>query len=289
MDLEQFDLAIVGCGPAGMSAALNAKIRRKSFVLLGTPICAERLQKAPMVDNYLGLPEVRGDILLEKFQTHLKRMNIQVENAKATNIFKDDQGFSLVSRDRLFQARSLILCTGVSPSGLIPGEAGFIGRGAGYCATCDGPLYRGKKVGVIAYHPDGEEEANYLAAICQGVVYIPQYKNRGELDPRIKVVEGRPTRISGAEVVSQIELGDKRIPVDGVFILRENMPAEQLLTGLEMREGAIVVDKEMRTSIAGAYAAGDCTGKPYQLAKAVGEGGVAALSAVKYLDSARVG
>lgn len=285
MDMEQYDLAIIGCGPAGMSAALNAKIRGKSFVLLGTPTCAERLQKAPVVDNYLGLPAAKGENLVEIFLSHLKQMDIEIENAKVNNIYQDTERFSLVSRERLFQARSIILCTGVAPSKLIPGEEDLIGRGAGYCATCDGPLYRDKKVGVIAYHPEGEEEANYLAALCREVVYIPQYKHTGKLDPKVTIAGGKPTRIVGDEVVTHVELGDKRIPVDGVFILRETMPAQQLLPGLEMRGGSIVVDREMRTNIPGAFAAGDCTGKPYQLAKGVGEGVVAALSAVKYLDN----
>lgn len=105
------------------------------------------------------------------------------------------------------------------------------------------------------------------------------------MNPKVTLKNGKPVRIAGAEAVSGIELGEERIPVDGVFILRETMPAEQLLPGLELRDGTISVDREMQTNIPGVFAAGDCTGKPYQLAKAVGEGAAAALSAVRYLDN----
>ncbi len=283
--MEQYELAIVGCGPAGMSAALNARIRKKNYILLGTPSCADKLRKAPQIDNYLGMPAIRGEDLLRRFSSHLEDMGIQVQIARVTNIYREDKGFSLVSGEKFLRARSLILATGVAPTKLIPGEEELLGKGAGYCATCDGPLYRGKKVAVVAYHREAEEEANYLAGICREVVYIPQYQDPGTLAPKVTLKRGKPSRIAGVEAVSEIELGEERIPVDGVFILRETMPAEQLLPGLDLRDGAVSVDREMQTNIPGVFGAGDCTGKPYQLAKAVGEGAAAALSAVRYLDN----
>ena len=283
--MEEYELAVVGCGPAGMSAALNVKIRKKTFVLLGTPSCAEKLRKAPQIDNYLGMPAIKGEELLKRFSSHLEDMDIQVQTARVTNIYRENRRFSLVSGEKFLQAKSIILATGVAPTKLIPGEEELLGKGAGYCATCDGPLYRGKRVAVIAYHREAEEEANYLAGICREVIYIPQYPDPGTLNPKITLKRGKPVRIAGAEAVSGIELGEERIPVDGVFILRETMPAEQLLPGLELRDGTISVDREMQTNIPGVFAAGDCTGKPYQLAKAVGEGATAALSAVRYLDN----
>lgn len=285
MQMEQYDIAIIGCGPAGMSAALNAKIRNKRFVLLGTHVCAGKVAKAPQIDNYLGFPAIKGEQLLENYQKHLKEMEIEVEHSKITNIYPDQSGFGLVGKDKFFKAMSLIICTGVAPVNLIPGEAEMVGKGAGYCATCDGPLYRNKNVAIIAYNKDAEEEANFLAGICREVIYIPQYKDIGNLDAKVVVKPGRPRAILGEETVTHVELDEEKLPVDGVFILRETMPAEQLLQGLELKDGAIVVDREMAASVPGVFAAGDCTGKPYQLAKAVGEGATAALSAVKYLDN----
>ena len=268
-----------------MSAALNAKIRKKSFILLGTHNCAGKIEKAPRIDNLLGFSGIGGADLRQKFFDHLAEMEIPIEESKITSIYAEESGFGLVGKDTFYKARCLIICTGVAPLELIPGEVNLIGKGAGYCATCDGPLYRGKRVGIIAYNKEAEEEANFLAEICSEVTYIPQYKELGVLDPRVKTKRGKPKSIVGQDVVTHIELEDGNIAVDGVFILRETLPAEQLLQGLELREGAILVNREMNTNLPGAFAAGDCTGKPYQIAKAVGEGATAALSAVKYLDS----
>jgi thioredoxin reductase (NADPH) len=284
LDQEKYDIAIVGCGPAGMSAALNAKIRNKKFILLGTHVCAGKLEKSPQVDNYLGMPKVPGKDMKERFLGHLSEMEIVIEQAKITAIYPGEQGFSLVSSDKFYEATSIIICTGVAPTNLIPGEANLIGSGASYCATCDGPLYKGKKVALIAYSPEAEEEANYLAGICQEVLYIPQYKDVGKLDQKVDVKRGKPTSIVGDQTVTHVEVDGENISIDGVFILRDTMPAERLLQGLELKEGAIFVDREMATNLKGAFAAGDCTGKPWQIAKAVGEGATAALSAVKYLD-----
>ncbi len=281
---EKYEIAIVGCGPAGMSAAINAQIRNKQFVLLGTHVCAGKLEKAPRVDNYLGMPRINGTELHQRFFDHLEDMEIKIEQAKITSIYPGEQGFSLVGGDKFYEATSVIICTGVAPTNLIPGEVDLIGKGASYCATCDGPLYKGKKVAVIAYSPEAEEEAGYLAGMCRQVYYIPQYPKVGKLADNIEVRRGKPQRIGGDNVVTHVELQDGSIQLDGVFILRDTMPAEQLLQGLELKDGAILVDREMATSIPGVFAAGDCTGKPWQISKAVGEGATAALSSVKYLD-----
>lgn len=285
MQEETYDLAIVGCGPAGMSAAVNARIRNQNFVIVGGPKCSENLTKAPQVDNYLGLPEIKGEELQRRFLDHLARMSIQIKNSRVTNVYARSKDFALVTKEQIYLAKSVILCTGVAPHDLIPGESEFIGKGAGYCATCDGPLYRNKDVAVIAYDQEAEEEARYLAGICHTVYFLPQYHNVGTLDANIKLIQGKPTAITGNEVVTGVKLPDQTLTVNGVFVLRATLPAEKLLEGVETKENTIVVNREMATNITGVFAAGDCTGKPYQLAKAVGEGATAALSAVKYLES----
>lgn len=281
---KHYELAIVGCGPAGMSAALNAKIRKKDFVLLGSELCSPKLSKAPQIDNFLGFPEINGEALRQRFLKHLKEMDIHIVTFKVTNIYPGPP-FTLVGNDQSFEADSVILATGVSASKLFPGEAELLGRGVGYCATCDGPLYKDKSVAIISYTHEGEDEANFMADICAKVYYIPYYADLKHLDPRVEVKKGKAMGIVGTQHVEQLELGDEHLPVDGVFIVRETLPAEQLVAGLEMEEGAIKVNHKLETNIPGLFAAGDCTGQPYQLIKAAGEGGVAALQAVKYLDS----
>ncbi len=280
---SRYQLAIVGCGPAGMSAALNAKIRNKDFILLGSDFCSPKLAKAPQIDNYLGFHEIKGEDLRQNFLNHVKAMGIEVVPWKVLNIYPGPP-FTLVGNNESFEADAVILATGVSPTKLLPGETELLGRGVGYCATCDGPLYKGKKVAIVSYSHEGEAEANFMAEICAEVYYLPFYKEVGQLDSRIIQKKARVKEISGTQMVEKLVLDNEEISVDGVFVLRESLPAEQIVPGLEMEKGAIKVNRELETGIPGLFAAGDCSGQPYQLNKAVGEGGTAALNAIKYLD-----
>lgn len=284
---NHYELAIVGCGPAGMSAALNAKIRKRDFILLGSEFCSPKLSKAPQIDNFLGFPEIGGEELRQRFLNHLKEMKIEIVPFKVTSIYPGPP-FTLAGKDQSFEADALILATGVSVDKLFPGEAELLGRGVGYCATCDGPLYKNKNVAIISYTQEGEDEANFMADICSKVYYIPYYSDLVRLDPRIEVKKSKIKNIVGAQSVEQLELDEEQLSVDGVFIMRETLPAEQLVSGLEMKDGAIKVNHELQTNMPGLFSAGDCTGQPYQLIKAAGEGGTAALQAVKYLDTLKL-
>ncbi|MDR3543930.1 MAG: NAD(P)/FAD-dependent oxidoreductase [Desulfosporosinus sp.] len=281
---SRYELAIVGCGPAGLAAALNAKIRKRDFILLGSEFCSPKLSKAPQIDNWLGFPEIGGEELRQRFLKHVKEHEIAIVNFKVTNIYPGPP-YTLMGKDKSFEADAIILATGVSVEKLFPGEAELLGRGVGYCATCDGPLYKNKSVAIISYNREGEDEANFMADICAKVYYIPYYKDIPKLDPRVEVKKGNVKKIVGDNTVKQLDLGEEHLAVDGVFIMRETLPAEQLISGLEMDEAAIKVNHKLETSLPGLFAAGDCTGQPFQLIKAAGEGGTAALHAVKYLDN----
>ncbi|SHI51122.1 NAD(P)/FAD-dependent oxidoreductase [Desulfosporosinus lacus] len=257
---DHYELAIIGCGPAGLSAALNAKIRNRDFVLLGSEFCSPKLSKAPQVDNWLGFPEIGGEELRQRFLDHVKEKDIPITPFKVTNIYPGPP-YTLMGKEKSFEADTIII------------------------ATCDGPLYKDKKVAIISYNQEGEDEANYMANICSKVYYIPYYSEILKLDPRVEIKKGKAKKITGDQKVEQLDLGEEQLIVDGVFILRDTLPAEQLVSGLEMEEAAIKVNHKLETSMPGLYAAGDCTGQPYQLIKAAGEGGTAALQAVKYLDS----
>ncbi len=284
---ERYELVIVGCGPAGMSAALNAKIRRRDFVLLGTEFCSPKLSKAPQVDNWLGFPEMNGEEMRQRFFDHLKQMEISIVPFKVNNIFPGPP-FTIVGSEKSLEADAVILATGVSAQKLFPGEVELLGKGVGYCATCDGPLYRNKKVAIIGYNEEAEDEANFMADICSNVYYVPYYTNIKNLDQRIEVKNQKVKEIRGQDKVDYLALADQELEVDGVFILRDVIPAEQLVPGLEMTNGIVKVSHDLETNISGLFAAGDCTGQPYQLIKAAGEGGTAALNAIKYLDSKKV-
>jgi thioredoxin reductase (NADPH) len=282
---QAWDLIIVGAGPAGLAAALNGRIREKSTLVLAAGRSPSRLRQAPLVKNYPGFNGITGDELYDRFYDHAREMGAEIREERVENIYPGAR-FTVVTRsNRIYLGGAVILATGIQQTRQLEGEQELVGRGLGYCTTCDGPLYRGKDVAVVGETPEAEEEVNFLAAIGRQVYYFPLYKGKVDVDRRVDVRREKPQAIIGDDRVRAIALPDKEIPVDGVFIVRPVAPAERLIAGLAMEDGAIAVDHGMATGIPGVFAAGDCTGKPYQIGKAVGEGLTAAQSAIHYLDN----
>lgn len=282
---QVYDIAIVGGGPAGLSAAVTARIRNKSTILFEHGGFSAKLRKAPEVDNYLGIPKVTGVQLMDQFVEHCTRLNPTIMKEKVTNIYPDEI-CTIVTSTTTYQARSVIIATGVVSTALFPGEKNLLGRGISYCATCDGMFFKNKPVAVISYTKEGEKEANFLAEVCQKVYYLPQYKERAEgLHPDIEVIKEKPVSVEGSDFVRSLKLKDGELAVNGIFVLRQSDPVENLLAGLEMDGEVIKVNRCMATSMNGIFAAGDCTGRPWQISKAVGEGLIAAIQAVSYIDN----
>ncbi|EAX46372.1 Thioredoxin-disulfide reductase [Thermosinus carboxydivorans Nor1] len=282
-----YDIAIVGGGPAGLSAALTGRIRNKEVALFERSEFSPKLQKAHLVDNYLGMPQITGQGMMQQFVAHCLAHNPVLIKEKVINIFPTGETFTLITPGNMYQAKTVILATGVVPTGLLRGERELLGRGVSYCATCDGMFYKDKDVAVISYTKEGEHEAEYLGELCRTVYYLPQY--RGQLPPmraNVKIVTDRkPQAIAGDSQVERLVTDKEDLPVHGVFILRQSDPVENILAGLEMEGEVIKVKRDLSTNIPGVFAAGDCTGKPWQIAKATGEGLVAVLSAINYLEA----
>lgn len=283
--MERYDIAIVGSGPAGLSAALNAKIRNKSFIIFGNKNLTNKLVKAPKVNNFLGFYGVTGVELKEKFQEHINSMEISIVEERINSIYAMGEYFALMVNEKMYEAKSIILATGMEYAKPLKGEEEFIGKGVGYCATCDAPLYKGKTVTIIGYNKEAEEEARYVSELVNTLYYVPMYKGDLTLGEGIEVVSGVPVEIVGDSIVKKLKLKNGELETDGIFVLKDSISPGQLVPGLEIEEGHIKVDREMRTNIEGCFAAGDAVGKPYQYIKSAGEGNIAALSAVKYLDS----
>ena len=172
-----YDLVILGCGPAGLSAAINATIRNKEVVVMGTEICSPPLHKAQVVDNYLGLPAMKGKDLLDAFQEHAEKMGVKIMAQKAETITEMDGLYLILLGEDVITSRTIVIATGVPYKPTLPQEDFFLGKGLGYCATCDGPIYRGKDVLLIGHSDEAEHEANFMAEICNKVYYIPLYKS----------------------------------------------------------------------------------------------------------------
>ncbi|MBU3107593.1 NAD(P)/FAD-dependent oxidoreductase [Clostridium gasigenes] len=281
---ERYDIAIVGSGPAGLSAALNAKIRNKKFIIFGNKNLTNKLVKAPKINNYLGFFGMTGEDIKNQFEAHLNSMDIKITEERINAIYAMGDYFALMVNDEIYEATTVILATGMEYSRPLKGEEEYLGKGVGYCATCDAPLYRGKVVTIIGHNKEAEEEANFVSELAGLVYYIPMYKGPYELRTNIELVEDKPEQIKGEIKVDKIVLKNRELETDGVFVLKDSISPGQLVPGLKITDNHIEVDRLMKTNIKGCFAAGDCVGIPYQYIKSAGEGNIAALSAAKYLD-----
>ena len=269
-------------GPAGLSAAVAARGRNKSVLVIGNRWQDSPLARAERVDNYLGMPGMTGMEMLEAFQRHAQEMGVEMVTGKVLSIM-EWEGFHLTVGSQLYQGSALILAPGVVRQAKFPGEETYLGRGVSYCATCDGMLYRNKPVAVVGRSKDAPHEAAYLKSIGCQVVYVAP-KRPDQLEEDIPFIQAAKLAVKGEQTVTALEADGADIPVNGVFILREAVAPGDLLPGLTLEKGAIQVDRSMATSVPGVFAAGDATGAPLQVSKAVGEGLIAALSACEYLD-----
>ena len=281
---ERYDIAIIGSGPAGISAALNAKIRNKRFIIFGSKEISTKLVKAHKINNYLGFYGKSGVEIRDEFANHLKAMDIEIIEEKVNSIYAMGDYFTLMVNDKMYEATSIILATGVNFGKPFKGEEEFLGKGVGYCATCDAPLYKDKVVTIIAYNKHEEAEANFIETIASKVYYVPMYKQEIEVDSSIEIIKDIPVEIVGDSSVKKLILKNSEIETDGVFILRDSISPGQLVPGLKIENNHVEVDRRMKTNIEGCYAAGDIVGTPYQYIKAAGEGNIAALSAVSYIE-----
>ncbi len=277
------DVAVLGAGPAGLSAAINVRARGKSVMVIGNPISENPLYKAPVVDNYPGLPGISGAALLRQLVDHARESGAQLHTGRVLNAANmGDHFFVNLGRD-MAQARCLILAIGAQRGIKLPGEEALLGRGVSWCATCDGMLYRGKQVAVIGLSPDAPSEANFLHEIGCQVTYVARKAPEG-LDPAIPVVVGKTPRIEGTTSVSAVQVDETTVPCQGAFILRSAMAPNDLMPALTLENGYILTDRTMATNLPGVFACGDCIGSPLQIAKAVGDGLIAGQSAADYVD-----
>ena len=282
--MEIYDIAIIGSGPAGLSAALNAKIRNKSFIIFGNKNLSNKIVKAQKINNYLGFYGITGMELKESFQNHIKKMEIEITEERVNNIYAMGDYYTLMVNTKVYEAKTIILATGVEFSKPLLGELEFLGRGVGYCATCDAPLYRDKTVVIVSSNEEGEHEANYVSELASKVYYVPLYKEVKSINGNIELINDKPIEIIGDKLVEKVKLINGEIKTDGVFLLRDAIAPGLLVPGLAEMDGYTAVNRRMETNLKGCFAAGDCIGTPYQYIKAAGEGNIAALSAIAYIS-----
>ena len=266
------DVIVIGAGIAGLSAAINVRQRGGSVLVIGLPMEDNPLFRAEKVNNYPGLQGVTGKELLEAFTAHAASMGVDMVRGRVLSASIIGDNWMVSAGSDIYQSRAVVFAGGVGRGKPYPGESEHLGNGVSYCATCDGMFYRGKKVVVIGFGPSDREEAEYLEGIGCQVTYLEK---------------PRSVEIIGEGRVTGVVTADETIEADGVFVLRPSIAPSMLFGNLELEGGYVVTDKEMKTSLPGLFAAGDCTGKPLQVAKAAGDGLVAGQNAADYAKEKR--
>jgi thioredoxin reductase (NADPH) len=279
-----YDIAIIGKGPAGVSAALNASIRNKRIIVFGRN--SKKMLSSPIISNYPGLPEIKGTELSEKMHDHLSTTNVELSTKNVTAIYSMGDFFTIQAENDMLEAKTVILSVGVDFKKSIENEDIFLGNGVSYCATCDAPLYKGKTTCVIGYNHEAVEETKFLSELCSKVYFVPTPAIYGEFNfsENVEIIKDSPVRFEGKMHAQKLILETTDIVADGFFVMKDSYPISSLVPGLEVDGSHVVVNRQMETNIKGLYAAGDIVGKPYQIAKAVGEGQVAALNAVEFIN-----
>jgi len=276
------DILIVGAGPAGLSAAINAVIRGKTVRIFSNK--DNYLSKADRVDNHLGFYNLSGKELMNKFKEHAEAMNVKIEENKVVNILPMGESLMVNINGDIEEAKKVILAMGISNVKELPGEGKLLGMGVSYCATCDGMLYRGKNTIVWDQSKEALEEANYLNSIGVNVTFVSKNPRSENLNKNINYIKGTISEIIGDIKVEAVLIGEQKINTDAVFMLRDAVAPTALLDGLKTEGNFIAVNRNMETNIEGVYASGDITGKPLQLSKAVSEGLIAAQHAALQID-----
>lgn len=282
----RYDIAIIGTGPAGISAAITAKLRNKNIILFGNKDLSDKINKAHSIKNYTGLPNVTGEELATALKNHLNDLDIEITEKRVNAVYSMGEYFALQVGKEMIESKSLIIATGVTASKTLENEDEFLGRGVSYCATCDAHFCKGKDVAVIAYTKEAEEDALFLSEVCSSIKYFPLYDISNEIFDKygnIQIIKDKPIGFAGNMKAEKIICKNSSYDAFSTFVVRNNISADKLVPGLKTDGTHIIVDLQMETNIKGLFACGDIAGKPYQYIKSAGQGNIAALSAVAYL------
>ncbi len=294
--LGDYDVIIIGAGPAGLSAGIYASRAGLECVILEKGVPGGQVITSPMIENYPGFAEVPGMKLMETMADHARRY-VDIREGEEVLRVRSGEKFELSTSSGKYTCKAIILATGSSHRKLgVPGEEGMTGKGVSYCATCDGFFYKGKEVVVVGGGNTALTDALYLASIgCKVTIIhrraelradqhlqlsVKQHKIELMMDTVVEeIVEGE--QVTGIKVRNLKTGVVKVMPVNGVFVAVGEVPSSQLAAelGLEMDPGGFVtVDRGFRTSLPLVYAAGDVAGGIRQIVAAVHGGAAAALS-----------
>ena len=279
-----YDTAIIGTGPAGLSAALTLRLHNKEIVWLGSDALSDKVGRSEKIANYPGVAMISGAELNRAFKEQAEEMELEPLDKRVTNIADMGGSFMVLADNEIYEAKTVLLATGVAAASAMENEDRLLGMGVSYCATCDGFLYKGKTVAVYCTDERMAHDISYLEEIA-GKLYIYTSFGYASSAGNAELLSRPIKKLDGEMKLSSIELTDGTgIEVDGLFILRPSIAPSTLFPGLQLEGNHIAVDRNQETNFRGCFAAGDCTGRPYQIAKAVGEGNVAAHAILERLN-----
>ena len=297
-----YDLIIIGGGPAGLTAGIYAQRARLKTRLLEKEMVGGQIAVSDVIENYPGFPSISGAELMEKFEQQARGLGLEIKLTDVIAVQKKGEEKIVKTSDGDLITRTVIVATGAKPRRLgIPGEKELTGKGVSYCATCDGPFFKGQKVLVVGGGDTAVKEAVYLSRIANKV-YIAHRRDQLRAEkiiqekamstPNIEIlwshilkeIKGK----TGVEKVALQNLKDntvKELEVEGVFVFVGINPTTDFVDVEKDKQGFIKTDQDMRTSVKGIFAAGDCrTTALKQVSTAVGDGAIAAFVAEKYIE-----
>jgi thioredoxin reductase (NADPH) len=298
------DVIIIGAGPAGSTAALFLQRFGLKTLLLADPMSLAQSEEAPMVDDWPGTREANGLELTDKFRDHAKSYGAEFLYEKVVSVSKTGTGFSVKTEEnKTYQAKAIIFATGAKHrKAMINGEDKFSGRGVSYCASCDGPLYKGRKVLVVGGGDAALNSAVLLSKMGATVTIIHRRDEFRASHANQELLKKSGARIMLDTVIMEIK-GDKMVSsvmlknaksgeikdmrADGIFISIGSVPTSELAGNLGVKTdeaGYIIAGPEQETNVEGVFAAGDCTNRAAKkIVTAAGYGAAAATSAYNYI------
>ena len=288
--MEHFDIAIIGGGPAGLTAALYAARANKTVVVIEKLTAGGQLAVTPVIENYPGAAAFDGWALAEKMREQAENVGAEILYADAETVYLDEK--KIVTTGGEITATAVIIATGARSGKLgIAREDELKGSGVSYCAVCDGAFFRGKDVALVGGSERSHADLKYLSGVCRKVYYITGGNNIPETTPSnvetlprtsVKSLSGMPLE----SIVVSTPQGEKTLKVEGLFVDTALKPQTDALVGALDTDasGFIITDAEMRTSIKKVYAAGDVRHKSLrQVVTAASDGAIAAATAIKEL------
>lgn len=306
-EFSTFDIAIIGGGPAGLTAGLYAGRGGLRAAVIERMMPGGLVANTERIDNYPGFPDgISGIDLAQKMQAQAARFGAQFIPDEATAIAVEPRSFliTLASKNQI-RSKTVIVAAGAYPRTLnVPGEKGLVGKGVSYCAVCDGAFFRGQPVAVVGGGDSAVQEAVYLAGLCSKVTVIHRRSSLRAAEslqklafknPKIEflwnkaatAIEGG-TQVTGVRIMDKETMMEESLPVSGVFIYvgyHPNSGAVNDLVKLD-ENGYIITNENLMTSIPGIFAAGDVRKKLVrQISAAVGDGATAAVAAQQYIEN----